>query len=163
MQEINCKCSAGEDPVLGLVDDAIKKYEGQPDNLIEALHAIQKITSNSLPEHVAKLVACKLGMPVSKVYGVATFYSIFSTKPRGRYVIRMCKSAPCHVVGAGNVMKAFEKKLGIKVGETTYDGKFTLEYCECLGICHESPAVMINDDVYGNLTPEGIQDIIQRY
>lgn len=97
------------------------------------------------------------GIPMNKVYSFITFYAMLSVKPRGRYIVRMCKSAPCHVHGAQAVVQALEDQLGISIGETTEDGRFTLEYCPCLGLCEISPAIMINEHVYGNLTPESVR------
>lgn len=84
-------------------------------------------------------------------------------KPRGKYIIRMCKSAPCHVKGAKEIVRALEDLLHIKMGETTEDNRFTLEYCPCLGICEVSPAIMINEKTYGNLTPDSVRSIVKMY
>ena len=100
-----------------------------------------------------------MNIPLSRVYGVATFYSMFSVRPRGKYIIRICERLPCHIVGAREVIQAFEEALGIRVGETTENGKSTLEYTSCLGVCGVAPAVMINDRVYGNLTPAKVEEI----
>ena len=100
-------------------------------------------------------------MPLSKVMGVATFYSMYSLKPRGKFIIRVCESAPCHVVGALNVVNEFINLLGLeKVGETTKDKLFTVETSACLGVCGVAPACMINDVVYGNLTKDKIKQIV---
>jgi len=98
---------------------------------------------------------------VSYVEGVASFYSMFSLKPSGRYVIRLCDSPPCHLVGSKSLLEYLEKKLKIKVGETTPDRLFTLELTSCLGVCAVAPAMMINDEVYGNLTFEKIDKILE--
>ena len=102
-------------------------------------------------------------MPLSKVYGVATFYTLFSTKPKGKHIIRICENAPCHVLGATAVIEAFEEELGISMGGTTHDGEFTLEHTSCLGVCGVAPTVMIDDTVYGNLTPERVPLILREY
>ena len=88
---------------------------------------------------------------------------MLSVKPQGRYIIRMCKSAPCHVHGAQEVVDAICDLLHLEIGETSEDGRFTLEYCPCLGLCENSPAIMINDRAYSNLTPERARDIIKQY
>ena len=98
-----------------------------------------------------------------KIYGVSTFYAFFSQKARGIHIIRMCRSAPCHVKGAKAVITAFEEALGIKVGETTEDGLFTLEYCECLGMCDGSPNIMVDDDVITNVSPHQVPNILAKY
>ncbi|HHY46544.1 MAG TPA: NADH-quinone oxidoreductase subunit NuoE [Firmicutes bacterium] len=144
------------------MDSILEKYRGRKDALIPALYDIQKVM-NYLPESAAVKVAEALEVPVSKVYGVATFYTLFSVKPRGKHIIRVCESAPCHVLGAMNVVKELERELGIKVGETTKDGRFTLELTSCLGTCGVAPAIMIDDVVYGNLTADKIPHILSEY
>lgn len=108
-------------------------------------------------------VARETELPASKVYGVATFYSLFSTKPKGEHVIRICESAPCYINGSRDILDVLEDELGISVGETTLDNKFTLEAVSCLGVCGVAPAMMIDDTVYGNLTRERIVEIISEY
>lgn len=109
------------------------------------------------------MIAREMDIPQTQVYSFITFYAMLSVKPRGKYIIRMCKSAPCHVRGAKEIVDALEDLLQIKVGETTEDKRFTLEYCPCLGICEQSPAIMINDKTYVNLTPESVRDVVKRY
>ncbi|NLK09044.1 MAG: NADH-quinone oxidoreductase subunit NuoE [Firmicutes bacterium] len=130
--------------------------------LLQILHDIQA-DDNSLSEAELLQVARALDIPLSRVYGVATFYSLYSVQPRGKFIIRICESAPCHIVGARAVISAFEEALGIKMGETTTDGKFTLEATSCLGVCGVAPAVMINDEVYGNLTPDKVVEVLAEY
>lgn len=143
----------------------IEKYAPDPENLLFILHDIQDskvdhyLSFNDLQE-----VAKYLGIPVSKVQGVATFYSMYSLEPRGKYIIRVCESAPCHVMGALDILKEFKELLGLdKIGETTKDKLFTLETSACLGVCGVAPACMINDVVYGNLTKEKIKQIIDGF
>ncbi|HPI17620.1 MAG TPA: NAD(P)H-dependent oxidoreductase subunit E, partial [Mesotoga sp.] len=100
------------------------------------------------------------GTPLSKIYEVLTFYTMFSTHRRGKYVIRICKSLPCHVTGGQEVVDALKNSLEISFGETTGDGLFTLEETSCLGLCGVSPVMMINDEAYGNLTKERVSEII---
>ena len=135
-------------------------HKGHPEDLISVLREVQNVADNAIAEDVAVTVANEMDIPLAKVYGVVTFYAMFSTEPRGKNIIRMCKSAPCHVKGAAQVLEAFENELGIKYGETTPDGKFTLETCECLGICHLSPAALINDEVYGELSASKVKEIL---
>ena len=158
-----CCTKACSPEALAKVADIAAPWKGREDMLIEVLRAVQPYTNNCISEEVASAVAEAMDLPRSKVYGVATFYSIFSTKPRGENIIRMCRSAPCHVKGAKAVVEAFERELGIKVGETTADGKFTLEYCECLGMCDSSPNIMINDDVITHVDPHKVSDILAGY
>jgi len=117
---------------------------------------------NYITEEKLKLIAEKAGLSYSEVYGVATFYSLFSLKQRGEYVIRVCDSGPCHLMGSKSIFEVLGEELNIKVGKTTPDGKFTLEETSCLGICDEAPAMMVNEEVYGNLTPQKIKEILKR-
>jgi len=107
--------------------------------------------------------AQSLGLPVSEVYGVTTFYSFLSVKPLGRNVIRVCKSVPCYLKQAEMLIHHVEKVLGILPGETTVDGRFSLELTNCIGACDQAPAMLINDEVHGHLTPEKIGEILRSY
>ena len=142
--------------------EIIGKYASLEGGIIEAFHAIQK-ELNYLPEEAIIAAAEVFNLPVKEAYGVATFYSYFSIKPRGKYVIRICESAPCHIAGAEDVIKALENELGIKMGETTPDGKFTLELTECVGQCQETPVITINGNPYVGVTPEKISQILAKY
>ena len=108
-------------------------------------------------------IAETLKVAKSDVYGVATFYSFLSTKPQGRNIIRMCQSLPCHVKDGQAVIDSIGKELGIKPGQTTADKKFTFTLTNCIGACDKSPAMLINDDVHGNLTPAKIAQILKSY
>ena len=137
-------------------------YKNRPEMLMTVIIQVQKVV-RAFSEDVAAVIAREMGIPQTNVYSFITFYAMLSVKPRGKYIIRMCESAPCHVRGAKEVVKAMEKTLQIKMGETTEDGRFTLEYCPCLGICDIFPAIMINDATYGNLTPDSVTQLIKRY
>jgi NADH-quinone oxidoreductase E subunit len=139
-----------------------EKYGSAERNLIPLLHDLQDQLGYISPE-VMETVAEQLGTTVSRVHGVATFYTLFYTKPHGKYVVRLCDSPPCHIEGSKAIRKAVESALGIPEGETTEDGAFSFEIVSCMGLCGVAPAVMVNDDVYGNLTPEMIPDIIGKY
>ena len=149
--------------VVKKIEDIALPCKGREDMLIEVLRAVQPITSNCITEEVASVIADCMDIPRAKIYGVSTFYAFFSQKPRGIHIIRMCRSAPCHVKGAKAVIEAFEDSLGIKVGETTEDGLFTLEYCECLGMCDGSPNIMVDDDVITNVSPNQVPNILAKY
>jgi NADH-quinone oxidoreductase subunit E len=142
--------------------EIISKYQNVPGGIIEAYHAIQREYSY-IPEEAVIACAKAFNMPVAKAYGVATFYSYLKVGKRGKYVIRICESAPCHVAGAAEVVAALEKELGIKMGETTPDGKFTLEFTECVGQCQATPVITINSKPYGDVTPEKIPAILAEY
>ncbi len=103
------------------------------------------------------------GVSVGEVYGVATFYSFLSTKPLGRHVIRICKSVPCFLQNGKTVAASIEKELGICPGETTFDGRFTFELTNCIGACDQAPAMLVDDVVYGDLTPLKIKEILKTF
>lgn len=113
-------------------------------------------------EHLAEL-AGEFGLPLSEVYGVATFYSFLATRPQGRHVIRICRSLPCHLESGETVSDSLRKELGIKPGETTADGRFSLETVNCIGACDKAPAMMVDHNVHGELTPEKIAKILLEY
>lgn len=142
--------------------DIISAYKNVPGGLIEAYHAIQKEYSY-IPEDAVLAAAQAFDIPKAKAFGVATFYSYFKVGPRGKNVIRICESAPCHVAGADKVVAALEKELGIKMGETTPDGKFTLEFAECVGQCQATPVITINSKPYGDMTPEKVSAVLAEF
>lgn len=144
--------------------DQITQFVTEPGGLIKALHKLQDQSGyNFLSPQDIELAAEVFDVPTASVWGTVTFYSLFSTTPRGRYVIRVCESAPCHVVGALNIVAELEKQLGVKVGETTRDGRFTLEVASCLGVCGVAPALMINENIHGNLTPQTLAEVLAAY
>jgi NADH-quinone oxidoreductase subunit E len=142
-----------------------KFIESLPDKagaLIEVLHKAQHIFGY-LPKEVQVFVGERLGIPASKVYGVVTFYSYFTTEPRGEYVVNVCMGTACFVRGAAGVLEEVQKELGINVGQTTPDGKFTIEVLRCVGACGLAPVVTVNDRVYGHVTKEQVRGIIGEY
>ena len=143
------------------IKEIVKKYKNKRESLLQILHDIQNISpQNYISEENIKSLSEEMGIPVSDIKGTASFYSMFSFVPRGKYIIRICESPPCHILGAQTIFDAVEKKLGIKTGETTKDDLFTLERTSCLGICGVAPAMMINDEAYGNLSEEKINEIL---
>ena len=146
------------------IEEILSKYEPNRENILLILHELQDSKPNQfLSKEDIEGVAKYLGLPPSKVYETATFYGLFSTKPRGKYIVRVCASTPCHVEGAEEIIKTLEEVLGIKIGETTEDGLFTLEEVSCLGICGVAPAMMVNEEAFGNLTPERAIEIINSF
>lgn len=139
--------------------EIIASYRGVPGGIIEAYHAVQR-EYHYIPAEAVKEAARVFGLSEAQAYGVATFYSYLSVEPRGRYIIRMCESAPCHIAGAEEVIQAFEQALGIKVGETTADGKFTLELTECVGQCQGTPVITINSQPYAGVSAEQVPAIL---
>ncbi len=137
------------------------RSEGREDLLIlleEAQNKFGYLSGECLIE-----IADSLGLSVSEVYGVATFYSLLSTKPQGRNVVRVCKCLPCFLKNNHTAIESLEREIGIKPGETTPDGKFSFELINCIGACDKAPAMMINNDVYGDLTPRKISKIIRSF
>ncbi len=135
--------------------------KGQEDLLVLLEEAQSK--SGYLSEDIIVELAESVAMSISDVYGVATFYSFLSTKPLGRNVIRICQSLPCHFKNSQMIIESVADELGIKPGETTPDGEFSFELTNCIGACDEAPAMLINNDVHGNLTPKKISKILKSY
>ena len=135
-----------------------KGQEGLLALLEEAQDKLGYLSSDALTD-----IAKSLGLSISDVYGVATFYSFLSTQPRGRNIIRICKSLPCFLKKYQNIIKRIEKEIGIKPGETTPDGRFSFELTNCIGACDKAPAMMINEDVYLDLTPNKVSQILKSY
>ncbi len=140
----------------------IAQFEGKAGGIIEAYHALLKEFSY-LPEEAIGEAARVFKLSTAEAYGVATFYSMFSVDTRGKNVIRICESAPCHVAGAAEVVAALERELGIKMGESTADGKFALEFTECVGQCQATPVITINGKPYLDISPAQIPAIIEGY
>ena len=116
-----------------------------------------------LPAAALNEISLQLKVPKSQLFSVASFYRMLSTKPRGRHLIQFCESAPCHVVGGRQVWEALQDELQLKAGETSPDGKWTLVTVSCLGVCAVGPVIIIDDEIYGNIEPKQIHDILARY
>lgn len=142
--------------------EIIARYADKPGGMIEAFHAIQADLSY-LPEEALAEAAQVFKVSTAEAYGVASFYSMFSVKPRGKNVIRICESAPCHVAGATEVVAALERELGIKMGESTDDGLFALEFTECVGQCQATPVITINGKPYLDVSPALIPGILAEF
>ena len=142
--------------------EIIAEHKGQPGATMPVLQAAQEIFGY-LPEEVQIIVAEGLEIPLSEVYGVASFYSQFALEPRGKYVIGVCLGTACYVKGAADILSAVEQKLGIKTGSITKDGKFSLDACRCVGACGLAPVMMVGSDVYGRLTPDQVGPILDKY
>lgn len=140
----------------------LAEYRTQKGALIPVLQKAQDIYGY-LPENALRKIAQELKIPLSKIYGVVTFYAQFHLKPRGKYVIRVCQGTACHVRGGSTVFKEIQGLLQIKDGETTPDLKFTLESVACLGACGLAPVMMVNDDTHGRLTKDAVAKVLARY
>ncbi|TCK87955.1 NADH-quinone oxidoreductase subunit E/NADP-reducing hydrogenase subunit HndA [Natranaerovirga hydrolytica] len=130
--------------------------------LITVLHKAQKIFGY-LPKEVQYFVGRKMGIPTAKVFGVVSFYSYFSMEPKGKHHVAVCMGTACYVRGAEKVLNEFKNLLGIDVGKTTEDGKFSIEGLRCVGACGLAPVVLVGEKVYGRVTPEMVKDIIAEY
>ncbi|CCZ81226.1 NADH dehydrogenase [Odoribacter laneus] len=135
-------------------------YGNQPGELINILHKAQD-TFGYLPREVQEIIARQLGIPVSKVYGVVTFYSFFTMTPKGEHPISVCMGTACYVRGAEKVLDEFKRVLGINVGETTSDGKYSLSSLRCVGACGLAPVVLIGEKVYGRIVPGDVEKILK--
>jgi len=149
-------------PDVASVAEIIAQHGREPEALVETLRDLDA-RWGYLPREALRLVAQAYQMTPSQLYGVASFYSLLSTVPRGEHLIRCCESAPCELSGNGEVLEAVKQALGIDVGQTTEDGEFTLEGVSCLGLCGVGPAMTIDDTAYGRLTPERVNDILNGY
>lgn len=141
---------------------AIEELRSEKGCLMPIMQRAQDIYGY-LPMEVQKIIADRLGIPMEKVYGVATFYSQFNLYPKGKYQISVCLGTACYVKGSGDIYNKLMEKLGIKGGECTADGKFSLDACRCVGACGLAPVMMINDEVYGRLTVDELDGILEKY
>ncbi len=147
----------------GAVQEIVEKYERNANQLLPILTEAQELIEfNYVPEGLAQIVANQLNLPISQVYEVVTFFSTLSETPRGRNVIQVCDSTVCRLNKNDRLAGTLEKFMGIKMGETTEDQEFTLEFTPCFGACDISPAIRVNRKVYGNLTEEKIHDILEQ-
>ena len=142
--------------------EVIAKYKGMKGALMPIMQEAQEIYGY-LPYQVQKIISDETGIPIEKIYGVATFYAQFSMSPKGKYVVAMCLGTACYVKGAGAVLEEIEKVLGIEDGRCTPDGKFSLEVCRCVGACGLAPVMIVDGDVYGKMTPDRVSGILAKY
>ena len=142
--------------------EVIAKYKGQKGALMPIMQEAQEIYGY-LPYQVQKIISDETGIPIEKIYGVATFYAQFSMSPKGKYVVSVCLGTACYVKGSGAILEEVEKVLGIEDGGCTADGKFSIEVCRCVGACGLAPVMIVGGDVYGKLTPDKVADILAKY
>ena len=158
--ENGCACGSGtKDEKLETI---LQKYDKDKSNLIQVLNEVQE-TYGYIPNHCQKGIAEYLGMEMAEVYGVITFYARFTLKPRGMYNISVCLGTACFVKGAEKVLDAAKEKLKIDVGQTTEDGKFSIEAIRCIGACGLAPVFTVNEEVFANATPEVMLKVIEEY
>lgn len=161
IQSTNC-CEACNNQQLEQIENVIDLYQAKESNLIQILHASQQIYGY-LPLEVQEFIAKKMNIPVSQVSGVVTFYSFFSTTPRGEHTILVCMGTACYVRGGKKLVEELQKILSIGIGDTTQDGKFTLEIARCIGACGLAPALMIDKVVYKQVNPNKLKSILAKY
>lgn len=141
------------------VIDELKNVDG---SLIAVMNEAQEIFGY-LPIEVQQFISEEMNVPLTEIFGIATFYSRFTLKPSGKYKIGLCLGTACYVKGSAMVLEKLKEKLGISVGDVTSDGKFSLEATRCLGACGLAPVMMINGEVFGRLTPGDVDDILKKF
>ena len=151
-----------EEQKLEQISNVIDLYGGKRDSLIQILHLAQEIYGY-LPLKVQKFISEKMDIPVAEISGVVTFYSFFATKPRGEHTIRVCMGTACYVRGGKKLIERLQDLLGIELGDTTPDRKFSLEIARCIGACGLAPAMMIDEKVYKQVNPNQLESILARY
>ncbi len=156
-----CKCNC-QGEANKKVDELIAKHRGNPNSLIVVMAGIQQ-ELGYLPQDVLIRVAEELNVPLTDVYGVATFYAAFTLRPRGRHSINLCLGTACYVKGAPEVQKELEKQLKIKAGETTEDRRFSFDVVRCLGACGIAPVMTIDGEVHPRMTPEKVAEVLAKY
>ncbi len=142
------------------IGERIKEYGGDRSALIPVLQEVQ-LKHGHVSEYVMQVVADLLHIHPVEVYSVASFYSFIGHKQKGRFIIRLCRTISCEMQGKARVARQLENDLGIRFGETTADGNFTLEWANCLGMCDEGPALLVNERIYTQVTPETVHDILE--
>lgn len=159
MSSIKIKLKQNE---VDKLKEVCASFNNEAGELINVLHKAQGIFGY-LPAEVQEIVAHELNVPVAKVYGVVTFYSFFTMIPKGKHPISICTGTACYVRGAEKVLDEFKRRLNVKVGETTPDGKFSLSCLRCVGACGLAPVVMVGEKVYGRVSPDGVAEILAEY
>lgn len=152
-------CSLSDNPKIIELDDFITEIDAKESDLILVLHRAQNLFGY-LPEQIVNHISERINVPKSKIFGVLSFYSYFTTTPRGKNVINVCMGTACFVRGAEPILRELETQLRLKTGETSIDGLFTLDSLRCVGACGLAPVVMVNDKVYGRVTAKDINKII---
>ncbi len=144
------------------LDEIIARHKDMDGGLIPVLHQAQEVYGY-LPIEVQQIIAEGLNIPMAEVYGVVTFYTQFSTNPKGKYKVAVCLGTACYVKGSQDLVDRISQRLGIGVGECTPDGKFSLDATRCIGACGLAPVLTVNDDVYGRLVVDDIDGILDKY
>lgn len=155
-----CQCEQlSDEEKLVFIDQVLEEYNYEENNLIQILHMSQGIYGY-LPVDLQKYIAKKMDLPLAKVSGVVSFYALFSTEKKGKYVVKVCLGTACYVRGGKKIIAKLRNLLGVDVGETTEDNKYTLEITRCIGACGLAPAMAINDTVHMQVNPDKLLDIL---
>ena len=144
------------------IKEICSSFKNDPQELINVLHKCQE-HFGYLPAEVQEVISDEMVVPVAKIYGVVTFYSFFTMTPKGKHPVSICMGTACYVRGAEKVLDEFRKELGLQVGQTTPDGKFSLSSLRCVGACGLAPVVMVGDKTYGRVAPDDVRNIIKEY
>ncbi len=155
-----CKC--GDNGKSKELKEILTKYTNDKSNLIQILNEVQE-KYGYIPEFAQKEISEYLNIPMAEIYGVITFYARFTLKPKGKYNVAVCLGTACFVKGSEKILERLKQKLGIDVGETTSDGKFSIEATRCIGACGLAPVFTVNGEVYGKATPELLDKVIDEY
>lgn len=157
----SCSCGAEtEEEKRARVVEIIDQFKDQDGSLVQILHLVQ-VSYGYLPLEIQQLIAERLNIPLSEVYGVSTFYSFFSTQPRGEHTIRVCMGTACYVRGSAKILKRLSELLHVEVGGTTKDQRFTLEVVRCMGACGLAPALMIDGEVVPQVNPDKLSRVLE--
>ena len=168
--EKNCECcrgeacstQIGEEKNAKEMQEILEKYKQDKSNLIQILNEVQE-TYGYIPKFSQVEISKYLNLPMAEIYGVITFYSRFSLKPKGKYNVAVCLGTACFVKGSEKLLDRVKEKLGIDIGETTEDGKFSIEATRCIGACGLAPVFTVNEEVYGKATTETIDKVLKEY
>lgn len=159
--DIQCEEKSSEEK-YALLRQVMDDYDHQESNLIQILHMTQAIFG-CIPQEVQAFIAENMKVSVSKISGVVSFYAFFSTQPKGRHIVQVCLGTACYVRGGKKVLEALQKEIGIMVGETSEDRRFTLEVKRCIGACGLAPAVAIDDTVHKRVNPNKLTELLRQY
>lgn len=163
MQESNEKCkNCMEEKTVKELEKILSGYSNDKSNLIQILNEVQE-KFGYVPTVAQEEIAKYLGIEVAEVYGVVTFYSRFTLKPKGKYAISVCMGTACFVKGGEQILERVKQKLGIEEGQTTEDGKFSIDATRCIGACGLAPVFTVNDEVYGKATPQKVDEVLKEY
>jgi NADH:ubiquinone oxidoreductase subunit E len=161
--EHECQCAQIDEEALYFkLEEVVGKHRNRPKDLIMVLHKAQNLFGY-LPKRAQELVAEGLNVSLNEVYGVITFYNFFSTVPQGRHGVKVCLGTACYVRGSQAVLDRAQKDLGIEVGGTTEDRRYSLDVVRCIGACGLAPAMLVDEDVYGRVKTTSVMDILENY